>query len=396
MKRSVVVLAAAVGACAHAPSPDPHGASPLAAHAFSDAASVEVRELVRGVSHVVARDERGPWAIHIIEIDMATCRPRMEVRKPAGPLSGRATTSTLAGGAIATINADFFRLPGGTPVGVHVERSVPFIGPTEWPVFAVSAAGEWTYGMARLDGVAVAGADTVALVQLNRSTETFLAYPAAASGGVTLHTARADSVAADGAARRVALRVLDGDERGGRGVVTAIDSPAPAAVVGAGEALLYAHDRAHAWALRRAPGDTVSWQLQITVPRMDGRGALVPVEAVGGFPALLRDGRDVLGTQVVRPSFGEGRHPRTALGWTADGRRAFLVVVDGRQPGHSDGMSLAELSWVFERLGVAHALNLDGGGSTALVVDGRLANRPSDAEGERAVGNALSLVRCSP
>lgn len=57
-------------------------------------------------------------------------------------------------------------------------------------------------------------------------------------------------------------------------------------------------------------------------------------------------------------------------------------------------MSLPELTWLFQRLGASHALNLDGGGSTAMVVNGRVVNRPSDREGERAVGNALALVGC--
>jgi exopolysaccharide biosynthesis protein len=57
-------------------------------------------------------------------------------------------------------------------------------------------------------------------------------------------------------------------------------------------------------------------------------------------------------------------------------------------------MSLEELTWLFVRLGASDALNLDGGGSTALVANGALVSRPSDREGERAVGNALALVGC--
>jgi exopolysaccharide biosynthesis protein len=55
-------------------------------------------------------------------------------------------------------------------------------------------------------------------------------------------------------------------------------------------------------------------------------------------------------------------------------------------------MSLAELTDLFQQLGAVEALNLDGGGSTALVVRGAVANRPSDASGERPVANALMLL----
>lgn len=70
-----------------------------------------------------------------------------------------------------------------------------------------------------------------------------------------------------------------------------------------------------------------------------------------------------------------------------------MVVVDGRQPEHSDGMSLPELTAVLESLGATEAVNLDGGGSSIMVVKGVPVSRPSDAGGERAVVNALAVVR---
>ncbi len=136
-----------------------------------------------------------------------------------------------------------------------------------------------------------------------------------------------------------------------------------------------------------------------TVPRVDpggwpveGRGA-VGVQLVGGYPELLDEGARVgdLGVEE-NASFAASRHPRTAVGWDPQERRLWLVVVDGRQGEYSKGMTLPELATLFEALGVPEALNLDGGGSSVLVVDGEAVNRPSDAEGERAVVNALLLV----
>lgn len=126
-----------------------------------------------------------------------------------------------------------------------------------------------------------------------------------------------------------------------------------------------------------------------------------PLEAVGGRPVLARD-------SVITPdvdtegqaSFAKSRHPRTAVGIANDGRRLLLVVVDGRQPGYSDGMTLRELAELMLALGAPESINLDGGGSTAMVYAEpdsartmRVANRPSDPTGERAVGNALAIVR---
>lgn len=64
------------------------------------------------------------------------------------------------------------------------------------------------------------------------------------------------------------------------------------------------------------------------------------------------------------------RHPRTAFGLSADRRKAWIVVVDGRQPGYSAGATLPELAAIFRKLGAADAINLDGGGSTTLVIRG--------------------------
>jgi hypothetical protein len=82
------------------------------------------------------------------------------------------------------------------------------------------------------------------------------------------------------------------------------------------------------------------------------------------------------------------RHPRTAVGQSADGR-LILVTVDGRQPGYSVGMTNFELALTMARLGASTASALDGGGSTTMAFDGRLLNRPSDPGGEREVAEGL-------
>ncbi len=119
-------------------------------------------------------------------------------------------------------------------------------------------------------------------------------------------------------------------------------------------------------------------------------------EVIGGFPLLLRDGVRVGDLEVSdRPSFSAERHPRTAVGFDLDEGLSWVVVVDGRQPDYSVGMTLPELAALFEALGVEDAINLDGGGSSVMVVDGAKVSRPSDAAGERPVVNALGVRRDS-
>lgn len=85
--------------------------------------------------------------------------------------------------------------------------------------------------------------------------------------------------------------------------------------------------------------------------------------AAGGFRMALKDG------DVVR-SPDDNIHPRSAVGLSKDGRYLYLVVIDGRQPGWSEGVSLTELGGWMRRIGAWTALNFDGGGSSAMVLRG--------------------------
>ncbi len=123
--------------------------------------------------------------------------------------------------------------------------------------------------------------------------------------------------------------------------------------------------------------------------------------AVGGHPSLVEDGQIAL-QPAGSNGFYRSRHPRTALGTTADGG-LLLVTVDGRTAAGA-GMTLEELAALMLELGAVQAVNLDGGGSTTMVVrdcwiDG-VVNHPSDNQaadhrGERAVSDGLYLIPVS-
>jgi len=116
-------------------------------------------------------------------------------------------------------------------------------------------------------------------------------------------------------------------------------------------------------------------------------------EMVGGSQIIVRDGHAVTFTNA----FATLRHPRTAVGIDASGTQLTLLVVDGRQPELSMGMSLAELSEELVRLGCASAINLDGGGSTTFVYRNpgskklEVLNSPSDTK-ERSVADVLGVT----
>src|SRR5690606_34819096 len=196
---------------------------------------------------------------------------------------------------------------------------------------------------------------------------------------------------ADSGAVAVRLMRVRGSMASGAGVVASVDAQGGAAPLDSGAVVVFGRGAAASVLRTLAAGDTVQWRIEL-VPAVGQGGPAA--EAVGGQPVLLRDGAvapDI--REGINPSFGERRHPRTAVGVTAEGRLLW-VTVDGRQAPYSDGMSLEELASLMARLGARDAVNLDGGGSTTMVVRGAVVNRPSDAAGERAVGNALVLVGC--
>ncbi len=114
---------------------------------------------------------------------------------------------------------------------------------------------------------------------------------------------------------------------------------------------------------------------------------------VGGAGLLIQEGRPLREWAVERLSkgFESTPHPRTVI---ARDRRGswWLITIDGRQPGRAIGMSFAEMQVLLARLGATDALNLDGGGSTTMVVRGEVVNRPSDLTGPRPVSDALVVT----
>jgi hypothetical protein len=118
--------------------------------------------------------------------------------------------------------------------------------------------------------------------------------------------------------------------------------------------------------------------------------------AIAGGPALIRNGK-AFALKVpppgTSPSYSERskyeRHPRSAVGWSAT--HVYLVTVDGRQPGLSVGMKLAELAEYMAGLGCTEAMNFDGGKSAQMWMNGQIMNSPH--QGEDTVANSLLVVR---
>jgi len=116
--------------------------------------------------------------------------------------------------------------------------------------------------------------------------------------------------------------------------------------------------------------------------------------AIGGGPVLLQEGAVNITNNEELKFAGKAildKHPRTAVGYTAKGE-LILFVCEGRFKGRADGLTLPEMATLMQQIGCVEALNLDGGGSSCLLVNGKETIKPSDKEGQRPVP-AVFMIR---
>ncbi|MDQ3633182.1 MAG: phosphodiester glycosidase family protein [Acidobacteriota bacterium] len=112
-------------------------------------------------------------------------------------------------------------------------------------------------------------------------------------------------------------------------------------------------------------------------------------DITNGVPQLIKNGKIEITWEQEKTSksFVETKHPRTAVAKLKDGK-FLMITVDGRSE-ESGGIGLEDLAKILLELGATDAMNLDGGGSTTMFLDGKVVNKPSDKEGERKVSDAI-------
>jgi hypothetical protein len=116
--------------------------------------------------------------------------------------------------------------------------------------------------------------------------------------------------------------------------------------------------------------------------------------AVGGGPVLVQDGEINITNNEELKFAGKAisdKHPRTAMGYTRD-QKLIIMVIEGRNTGIADGSSLTQLAKMLKDVGCYEALNLDGGGSSCLLVNGKETIKVSDSNGQRPVP-AVFVIR---
>ena len=364
------------------------------------------RVVVPGVTHRHLVFNRGPWSVNVLEVslkqpDLAIVAARADDRftgreKVSSIVARSATDTTLVVGAV---NADFFNLATGENENNQVLAGEVWkaLRVTEAPAdshhtvhsqFAITMKQQPVIDRFAVHAVALlARGGAVPLDAIN-------AWPD--SNALVLYTSRIGLMSpADSAGRHQTVVPLASIGRHGDTLLYRIvgrprtygaSLSAGGAIAAGGKAL----------SRLAALGDSGA-TIRIVIGFTPDRGPLR--EAVGGWPQLVVHGRSVADGVDARegtfPRFSVTRHPRTGVGFSKDSSALYLITVDGRQES-SSGMSLVEFGDLMLSLGVYEGLNLDGGGSTTMVVEGAIVNRPSDPDGERPVGNALLVIQRKP
>jgi hypothetical protein len=372
-----------------APPPEFEEESEPAALATSpEPATLTRSELGRGIVYRNDRLREGPWSVNVLKIDRS--RRDLVLTTTLGdghkvglsPLSDQVRSlSQDIGIPLAAVNGDFYRTEhetfAGDPRGIQIALGELISAPNNKSAFWIDDEGNASIGnLANRFGVIWPdGSRTpLGLNEERRSNDAVLYTPRV---GVSTRARGGHEfvLAQHGDEPWLPLRVGQTYQAEVREVRRSGNSriKPDGMVLSIGPTLL-----------ARVPDVAAGAVIQIsteTSPSIAGAGV-----ALGGGPVLLRGGK----VQSAYSNKASERHPRSALGW--NDQHFFFVQVDGRQHGFSVGMTLPELANYMARQGCQEAMNLDGGGSAEMWVEGRVVNRPCFGH-ERDTANALVVVR---
>ncbi|MDB5108940.1 MAG: phosphodiester glycosidase family protein [Mucilaginibacter sp.] len=171
--------------------------------------------------------------------------------------------------------------------------------------------------------------------------------------------------------------------------ISASGSPEVAWVynVGTGNGIVYSYSVPAANELNKAPAS------QPTSANPAGAKIWDVMNAIGGSPVLIKDNEiNISDKQELIEIDNATSRARSAIGITATGK-VILLAIEGNNADGGTGLNLAELAALMKDMGCTAALNLDGGGSTSLMINGQQTVKPSDAAGERPVMSAIIIKK---
>ncbi len=332
------------------------------------------KDLGNGLAYTFWQDDMSGLPVRIYALTLAP-DSRYELRpfSGAGAVNGRGrlAKAVAANGARAAVNACYFDTDGWVIGNCKWDGSFFGVDDTPRSAFIVDKEGKASIqkDLSYLGTVSLPGGQTLTIKGLNRQriTDDLVLFNRNYAGSTRTNEHGREVRVSKGRATEVSAK---GNMRLDR------------------DSLVLSGHGANADALARVRrGDRVAIA-QTLGSRLADEARLV----VGGGPMLVERGVVNVRSreESIAPDIAYGRAPRTGIGIKADGT-VLLMVVDGRSR-YSAGMSLNEFARYLKRFGAVSAVNLDGGGSSEMVLDGRIMNRPSDGS-ERPVSIGLGIFR---
>ena len=327
----------------------------------------------------------GPWRIHVLEAN-----PReigIQVAHAYDAAIGLETTAALATrrGALAAINGGYFQmrglLAGDSQGALQIEGTLlsePDRGRASVGFYDSNGVTQSVFSRLGFRGtIELNDGETIPLDGINRRR---------GSSEIILYTPRF---------HRTTLTPSQGTEVViENGHISSIREGAGSSVIPPnGMVLSIGSKRALEVSPRFHHGAELAVETALPPLMPDPQGEWKKAEfIISGGPLLLWNGRrlEEPEKESISRVFFLARHPRTAVGVRADGTLLF-VTVDGRRAKESVGMSIPELTDLMLELGCVSAINLDGGGSTTMVIEGKTVNRPSSSLGDRQNADAILL-----
>lgn len=344
------------------------------------------RAVTEGVTYERLRRHPGPVVVHVVRIDPEDAST-IDVAAGGRTMGTFSRPSVIGRGheAVVAVNGDFGLLRGfpvhpflmdgslmslglqsGMSFSMSSDERSSFVGPPRLAAHVDADAGDASADLAEWNSGRPSGSEIAAFTRYGGDV---IAPPSNGCSVRLVPDGPADVVQGG---EEVSRDYVVGGRRCGR---------APRAVPPSGVVLA-----SRRWG--SGAGTLTGLSIGASVELSWSAGRPHVLDAIGGAPRLVREGASV--ARACRSLFCR-RHPRTGVGVTEEGT-VLLVVVDGRSR-RSVGMTLRRFARTMRELGAVEAMNLDGGGSSAMWIRGRgVVNRPSDDTGERPVVNAMLVL----
>lgn len=321
-----------------------------------------------GVKHIrmVKYINSRPVKINIVEVN-TKLNPNIEIAPTLAStnLKHRATIRTIAkrNNSIAAVNGTYFKPQNGIPLGTLMIDKKVYTGPIHNRVAMGIGKNEFQMAQVQFDSSLKAGRENLKIDNINQ--------PRMLSTYVLLYTKDWGQTSPTAPKYGVNIAIQNGK-------ITTISNGSIAIP---------------------EDGYIISGPRKKLEPFFNARKIELDIKMVpewenidhiiSGGPYLIKDGEIYIDVTAQKLGAITGKNPRTAIGYTAN-NEFIMVTVDGREKA-SVGMTLGELARMMKSFGCINAMNLDGGGSSVMYVNGKVVNSPAQVGGI-PISNALTIT----